>query len=161
MARIAQQPSSAKSSTAKSAIQETHGSTTISGSVRRSVAMRLGQFLKRTRWQQSRVLSDALCLYVEIPPVTLQRMHELEDSLGEVPVREAVIAAVERAVDRLEWSVTAQATAQELAGRLPANITEPQLVAAANDAIAASRAARRRCQPDTTLIPPPAPEAAR
>lgn len=150
MARSAQ-----KTSSVKQATQQEGRSQTISGSVERSVALRLGRFLKRTHWQQSRVISDALCLYTEIPPVTLQRMRELEDRLGETQTREVVAAAIESAVDHLEWGILAQATAQELDGRFPEDITEPQLVTHANDAIAASRAARRHVGPPGAALVTP------
>lgn len=147
-----------KASSGSKVTREVSGSRTISASVVRAVAVRLEKFVKRTHWHQSRVIANALDLYTEIPPLTHQRMLELEDQLGEAHVRDVVAAAIERAVDHLEWSTVAQTTAHELEGRLPAHVTETQLVEYTRDAIADSRARRVRARlPDAA---PRSPRAA-
>lgn len=120
------------------------GSTTISASVASSLARRLEAFVQRTCWPQSRIIGRALDLYMELPPVALQRMTELGHRIGEDRLREAVAQAVEHAVDQLEWDAVAEDTARELAGRLSAEPNEEELVRHTEEAIAASRAARRR-----------------
>lgn len=124
--------------------REAGASATLSGSVARPVVVQLKKFLGRTHWQQSRVMTDALSLYTGISPIALQRMRELEATLGEVPVRAAITTAIERAIDHLDWEIVAQETARALAGRLPADVTEADLVAYTDEAVAASRADRRR-----------------
>lgn len=119
------------------------GSTTISASVAAPLAERLEAFVRRTQWQQSRVVANALELYMELQPVALQRMTELGDRLGEARLRKAVAHAIERAIDRLEWNVVADDTARELAGGLPAEMSEEELVRHTEAAIVASRTARR------------------
>lgn len=119
------------------------GTTTISASVATPLAERLDAFVRRTHWQQSRIIANALDLYTQLSPVALQRMAELGDRLGEERLREAVAHAIEQVIDRLEWNAVAEETALELKGRLSVQLSEEELVRHAEQAIAASRAVRR------------------
>lgn len=122
--------------------RRTGGFTTVSASVAVPVAERPEAFVRRTNWPQSRVISSPLELYTELSPVALQRMTELGVRLGDERVRDAVAQAVDQVIDHLEWEVVPDDTARELDGRLPAAMSEEELVRQAQNAIAASRAAR-------------------
>jgi hypothetical protein len=116
---------------------------TISVSLPTPLANHTSEVARHTYWAQSRVVSNALTLYTGLPVSTVQRMAELEERLGAAHFKEALVHAIEREIDRLEWDATAEETSRELEGRLPASLSEEELVAQARSAIAASRAARR------------------
>ncbi len=118
------------------------GSVTISASLGAAEATALDNTMKRTQWHRSRVVANALDLYSGFEPETLHQLAALQERLGSERVREAVIESVARALDRLEWDALAEATAIELRGQLPEELTEKRLVQYAQVAIGASRAER-------------------
>ena len=99
--------------------REGAGSKTVSVSLPVPLAARTAQAARRTRSPVSHVVASALELYTALPPATLRRVTDLQARLGRARFADALSAAVDHAIEQLEWDAAADDMSLDLAARLP------------------------------------------
>lgn len=116
---------------------------TLSASVDPEVYEQLQRTARETGRTQSAVVTSALELYASLPPAGRRAFDEIRQARGS-RYHEQLLREIQRALLRSRWEILAERIDREIGDALPAEISEDDLAAHAEEAIREAR--RHRSQ---------------